>query len=216
MKLIDRFVTAVPFVCLLAGLLLMLLLEDSTGIFGGLILITAGCVELGRRRLLHHTYGRTHRSAAALLARSVAKPKTDALRQMRWREAYDSGHPVIDTQHKKLFEIGDRLIHAVQRTHTRAKVEAILDELVEHIEEHFKTEEAVLAGSGHPITKEHLDSHVEMLEHAKSLRDRYRSRHVHMQELVSFIANDVVAEHIIKEDLKFSLQSGGALTPSAA
>ncbi len=143
---------------------------------------------------------------AAQLAKHVARPRTRTLAQMRWRQAYECGHPVIDGQHRQLFDIGDRLIDAVQRAHARERIESLLAELVEHIEEHFRTEEAVLARTGYPLSDEHLSIHDGLLQQAASLSGRYHERTVEAEELVSFVANDVVAAHIIQEDLKFALQ----------
>jgi hypothetical protein len=44
------------------------------------------------------------------------------------------------------------------------------------------------------------------LSRSQSLRDAYRSHQLDLGELVGFITYEVIAEHIIKEDLKFALK----------
>ena len=113
---------------------------------------------------------------------------------------------MIDQQHKRLFRIGDKLINAVLKNKDREVVEDLMEELNEHIEYHFKTEEAVMARTRFPLGDEHKLQHTDLLARARDLRERYRSDEIDASALVGFIAYELVSEHIIQQDLKFALK----------
>jgi len=129
-----------------------------------------------------------------------------ALTELRWRPSFETGHPIIDRQHSALFDIGNRLINAVRSQTGRIEIELLLDELVAHITEHFATEEEVLARTGFPLSRRHKEIHRELLERSRELRSWYRAGQLAASELVGFIADDVIANHILKEDMKFALK----------
>lgn len=126
---------------------------------------------------------------------------------IRWRQSYECGHPVIDTQHRELFDMGNELINAVLDGKPKAGIEYLLHELVEHVRDHFTSEEAVLRRTRYPHIEEHQALHRGLLQHAKDLEERCRKGVLPMSELVGFVAYDVIAAHIIHDDLKFALRS---------
>ena len=208
----DQLYQALPFVYIGAGLLAMLILWNMVAVASGVLLIAAGAIEMTRRR-------RDGRELEAAETRNTSRmradregPQTRALMQITWRKSFECGHPVIDAQHRQLFEIGDTLINAVMKNKTKAHIEFLLDELTEHIQAHFSTEEAVLARTRFPLSQKHRVHHTELLQKAQGLRDSYRQGLLDVSELVGFIAYDVITEHILSEDLKFALKEARAAT----
>ena len=133
------------------------------------------------------------------------KETAAALRELRWRRSYETGHPIIDQQHSALFDLANKLIHAVHSEKHRIDIELLLDEFVAHIKEHFATEEEVLARTGFPLSERHKEVHHALLARARELRKWYGAGRLAASELVGFIADDVIADHILKEDSKFAL-----------
>jgi hemerythrin-like metal-binding protein len=202
----DQLYQALPFVYIGAGLLVMLLLQNMMAVVSGVLLIAVGTLEVMRRRRDGREREAAETRHASRLHADREGPQTQALMQIAWRKSYECGHPVIDAEHRRLFEIGDTVINAVMKNKTRAHIEFLLDELTEHIQAHFSTEEAVLARTRYPLTQEHRGHHMELLQKAQGLRDSYRQGLLDVSELVGFIAYDVITEHIINEDLKFALK----------
>jgi hemerythrin-like metal-binding protein len=126
---------------------------------------------------------------------------------IRWDRSFECGHPVIDAQHRRLFGIGNQAIDAVFTKKSRAEMEILLDDLVDHIDEHFRTEEGILAKTGDPVLNQHQEIHRLLLVKAKSMRDRYRSGQINIHDVVTFIIFDVLTEHIINEDRKFAVET---------
>ena len=140
-------------------------------------------------------------------APKLDEPDPDTnLVMIRWRSAFECGHPVIDRQHRELFNIGNELINSVLGRRPKHDIELLLRELVEHIKEHFATEEDVLSRTRYPLSDEHRNIHGNLLERARDLEERYRTGQLAVSDLVGFISYDVISAHIVNEDLKFALQ----------
>lgn len=202
----SRFFRALPYLYVAAGVGMVLMWRSQLAIIGGLILVAVGALELVRRARFRPEQepaeSRSHTRARA----DAEGHSTQALMQISWRKSFECGHPVIDEQHRNLFNIGDGLINAVLKNKSRNHIEFLLDELTQHIELHFVTEEAAMARTRFPLSDVHRAHHHELLERARALREGYRQGHLDVSELVGFIAYDVITEHIIREDLKFALR----------
>jgi hemerythrin-like metal-binding protein len=194
---------ALPSVYVCAGLLTMAVLRNWAAAFSGLAWISAaGIVWVLRyryRSAFNHSAGRMDVPEAA---REAARGRV--LTEVVWRPSFECGHSVIDAQHRRLFGLGNELIEAVSTNKARGDIEWLLDELVDHITDHFCTEEAVLAKTKHPITEEHQEIHRNLLSKAADIRDRAVRGELPTTDLVGFIVYDVITDHITTEDLKFS------------
>ena len=195
-----------PFVYLGGGLVTLFAMDTAIGYASGLLLVAAGVVEWARR-------GPGNRPAQESGARPPAPtPAIDEseagakLMTIRWRKSYECGHPVIDDQHRELFDISNDLINSVLLRKPKTDIELVLQELVEHIRHHFSTEEAVLARTRYPLTDEHREIHHLLLARARNLEERYRAGLLAVGDLVAFISYEVISAHIITEDLKFALR----------
>jgi hemerythrin-like metal-binding protein len=122
--------------------------------------------------------------------------------QLSWSTALECGHPVIDGQHRRLFGIANEAINLLLAKQPKEQEEPLLDKLVAHLEEHFSTEEAVLAEASDPTFAEHCEHHQSLLAKAKAMRDRYHNDKIFTREMVDFLATEVISEHIMKEDLQ--------------
>lgn len=200
----DGIYNALPYLYMAVGILTIAWLGNGMAIFSGLTLIAAG----GTVWLLRYQYRRDARQGAPASGdggRSALLDATDGgLVRISWRSAYECGHPVIDEQHRQLFDLSNELINAVLEWKPKSHVEAMFNQLVDHITDHFCTEESILARSRNALTAEHQQIHRALLAKAVSLRDRYRQDDIEVGELVGFLVYDVVTQHIIRDDSKFA------------
>ena len=68
------------------------------------------------------------------------------MRRRPWLEAYESGDPVIDAEHRDLFDLGNALIAAAIEQYAEPGFwRAMLDKMLAHLIQHFQSEEAVMA-----------------------------------------------------------------------
>ncbi len=121
-----------------------------------------------------------------------------------WHISYACGDPTIDNEHRKLFKLANNLIDSAFTRKEKPKVfESDLERLLAHVSQHFADEEAILARNYYHDLGAHAHSHKMLLEHAQKLRKSALAGGVTIGELVNFLAEEVVAQHMLKTDRKF-------------
>ncbi|MDP2876177.1 MAG: diguanylate cyclase [Holophaga sp.] len=126
-----------------------------------------------------------------------------------WREAAECGNAVIDAQHRALFEGANTLLSAVLDGKPKEAVGPLLEKLLGEIANHFRDEEDILRKAGFPFAESHGKCHTELVAKAMGLTERWERNELPLGELFSFLAYDVVAQHILREDRKFFPYVGG-------
>lgn len=190
-----------PFIYFAAGIGGALGTRNAAGIASGVALCSAGLAIWNLRR--------TYRKAKAEEAKAEAlRAISGAMSESRvinlvWKPSFNVGHDVIDRQHRRLFEIGNDLINSLLSRKPKGDVELLLDELLHDIKEHFQSEEEIMASYNNPISDAHKDIHANLLARVQRMREKFHDDVLSTSELVGFLTCDVVADHIIKEDLKF-------------
>lgn len=108
---------------------------------------------------------------------------------IEWSEAYATGIPSIDDQHKRLFGYFGELGAAID-THDRQRAKKVIDGLVAYTVEHFAHEEALMLSCGFLGLADHAKAHGalshQMLQFANRTDER-RDR-----ELLEFVSGWLV------------------------
>ena len=120
-----------------------------------------------------------------------------------WHNTYDSGEASIDAQHRTLFEYANSLITAVIEGRPKDEVAPLVHALIGEIVTHFGNEESILQAVGFPGAGEHAKVHTQLLQQAIALAEKYDRGELGIGELFSFLAYDVVAQHMLADDRKF-------------
>jgi diguanylate cyclase (GGDEF)-like protein/hemerythrin-like metal-binding protein len=118
-----------------------------------------------------------------------------------WQEGYECGEPTIDAEHRELFRLANLLIDAA--VDPQPGVNEALDTLIAHVQRHFADEEAILEGLHYAHFEEHRRAHAGLLKRAGALRDSVRSGEGRLGAVVEFLAQDVVARHLVAADRAF-------------
>lgn len=189
---------SLPYLYIASGLLVLFGLGNAIGVFSGLMLVSAGVI-VWRSRTRYRRSRRVVRPRPMPAPAPAAEAPGSGLASMVWRKEYESGHPFIDAQHRGLFESGNALLNAILENQAKLDVELKLDDMIEQVEKHFRDEEAILADEKRPVGDEHAEHHRQLLVRARSLSDSYHKGEMAVGDLFEFIANDVVALHIVKE-----------------
>ena len=84
-----------------------------------------------------------------------------------------------------------------------AEVNAIIDAFLRDMAQHFQDEEAILAAAAHPGTAEHAALHRELVKGVGTLTGQFRAGLVGINELLRFLAHDVLAKHALDADRGF-------------
>ncbi|MHC4442627.1 MAG: bacteriohemerythrin [Planctomycetota bacterium] len=76
-----------------------------------------------------------------------------------WTEDYSVGIPKIDDQHKQIISMINRLIEQPEATSDSEIVSDIVMEMTQYAQQHFQTEEQLMADHGYPDFDEHKQQH---------------------------------------------------------
>ena len=122
---------------------------------------------------------------------------------MIWTEDYSVGIEELDRQHRKLFELINKLSdHTVELSSLGEKSD-ILNELISYAIEHLEYEESLLTEHGYPETDNHKEKHAHYLEKFNALlKDSKSGEEVFSDDLVSFLQN-WWRHHVLEEDMKY-------------
>ncbi len=193
---------SLPYIYFAVGCFVIVVLQNGWAIFSGCAWIIAGVMALGVRA--------ERRKAARGGGAGVANGSAVQLRgldsgslEVSWSDAYQSGNRDIDAQHRSLFDTGNALLDAINRGRAQTEVETLLGRLIEEVRAHFAFEENLLDKWGHPAAKGHKVVHQRLLAKAQEMRDRSRLGLLTLSDFIGFFVNDLLLQHIVKEDRKF-------------
>ena len=93
-----------------------------------------------------------------------------------WQESYSISVPEIDDQHKNLFAIGDTLYRAAFARETHRNLSELLDRLLVSSQQHFATEERLMASSAFPDYAQHKQAARPLRRESRLLTPGIRDR----------------------------------------
>lgn len=120
-----------------------------------------------------------------------------------WDPAWNSGNRTIDSEHKELLKLGNEIIDMAAREQSFEAALPYLDNVIRHVETHFRHELQILARIGYPGYDEHARIHTALMEQIRFLRESYRETKIRSTVFFSFIVEDIILDHLKNEDRKF-------------
>ena len=122
---------------------------------------------------------------------------------MNWSPAYESGNAQLDSEHQALFERSNHLLRAILDNRSKQEIMDLIGLLVEEVQHHFADEEAVLRAIGYDQAQSHHELHQWLMARAEQFSDRFARDQLGVGELFAYLANELVAQHILIEDRKY-------------
>jgi hemerythrin-like metal-binding protein len=202
----DWIYEAIPYVYFIIGLAVILVLRNNWAFFSGIAWMLAGMAVLTMRLKHRKALSRPGATDAvhATGNRTLQIQRLDSGSiGLVWSKAYECGNTTIDQQHRSLFEKGNALLDAFSNKRKQHDLESSFDTLLHDIKKHFATEEEMLEVFDHPQARAHKQVHDDLLAKATTLRQMARDRKLTVGDLLGFIVNDLVLEHMTKDDRKF-------------
>jgi len=121
-----------------------------------------------------------------------------------WNDKYSVEVNEIDIQHKKLFEIANRLFEAMKAGESKSVMTRVLMELEDYTKYHFKKEEAYMKEFGYEAYPQHRKEHNYFVKKISQFRDDYKNGKVTISiELMTFLSNWLI-NHICVIDKSYS------------
>jgi len=81
-----------------------------------------------------------------------------------WSSTIESGHALMDKQHKELFEHINKFFDSLNNEISREETIETLNYLVEYVGHHFRTEEELMQEISYPYFKKHQTEHRQIVE----------------------------------------------------
>lgn len=120
-----------------------------------------------------------------------------------WQPSWNSGNIKIDQQHKALLEIGNEYIEMNLNKEAHHLMIEKIDELIEHVMEHFVDEEKILFDLNYSDVHHHVSAHKELINKANLLKQKILSGELNVMDAFEFIVSDVIMDHMLQEDVKY-------------
>jgi hemerythrin-like metal-binding protein len=120
-----------------------------------------------------------------------------------WRITDECGNATIDEQHRKLFEDANELLPAMIGGHPKDECLTLINRLLTDVLNHFRDEEVILRAAEYPFFVHHRHCHVDLLAKATALAEKYSRDKMKPGELFSFLAYDIIAQHMFIEDRRY-------------
>ncbi len=120
--------------------------------------------------------------------------------QFTWDDSYSVNNAELDSHHKKLFNLFNKMCEECSRAEDDKRKDTIIDELVSYADYHFEAEEKYMAGIGY----EDMDNHIRM--HRYFTQKTFEMRQVNTnntKELIDFLGN-WLRRHVMEEDKKIA------------
>lgn len=119
-----------------------------------------------------------------------------------WSSRFETGIPIIDTQHKALFEAVNKLADSFKNGTASAQVKASMDFLVKYTVEHFRTEEKYMREIDYPKLTSHMAEHAQLVAKAQGLQAKLAEGKPVTLEVTTFLA-DWLKHHINEVDMGY-------------
>jgi len=123
--------------------------------------------------------------------------------ELQWEDAYASGHPLIDAQHRRLFELANSLLAALTQDLPREETRLRWNRLKAHTAQHFSDEERILARAAFPRLEEHAQEHQQLLLQGQAFQDDFARGALDLGRCVAFLVVDLVRGHLLQEDRSY-------------
>ena len=120
-----------------------------------------------------------------------------------WSEVFETGIPVIDEQHQRLFAMINEFHDAMKERRGREKIGEVLDFLGDYVCRHFQEEEKLMAEHKYPAYLQHKHVHDSLAKKVNKLIAGYKRGDTTLTIETSQLLVDWIKEHIEGCDMPY-------------
>ncbi|HIW35665.1 MAG TPA: hemerythrin family protein [Candidatus Treponema faecavium] len=128
------------------------------------------------------------------------------MKHIPWNDLYLVGHELIDLQHKKLFEIAERMyVLILERRLDAQELKHIIADLSDYAKYHFSCEEMLMQEVQFPFIRSHRQQHIKINERvAATIQDFENGIDIDIEQLYLFLVHWLV-DHITLMDKQIAM-----------
>ena len=122
---------------------------------------------------------------------------------VEWDDSYSVNVKIIDKQHQRLFAMINELDESVTSGKDETKIGKYLNELVEYLFTHFRTEEEYFEEFNYPELDYHLKEHLDFTKKVVEFRRGYEQGEMQLAAKVVEYLKEWITDHIMKTDMLY-------------
>jgi hemerythrin len=123
--------------------------------------------------------------------------------KFKWKDEYCLGNDTIDAEHKKLFDIANKVFSTKTSEFTLDEIKNILNQLFDYVRYHFKHEEEYMKEISSGELDYQKEKHAEIISEMNTMLKETKG--INMLELkLAYIMQKWVLVHIIEDDMKIT------------
>ncbi len=124
--------------------------------------------------------------------------------KVHWEDSYAIGIRYIDDQHKKLFDLVNKLYDLKDNANIKEEIREILYAFRDYTIIHFKDEEEYMKSISYPKLQEHKHKHKKIIDSLVQIINTPATLGI-IKTKMRVIAKRVLVDHIVEEDHKIAL-----------
>ncbi len=128
---------------------------------------------------------------------------------IHWEPSYDTGQPLVDTEHRLLVFLFRKLDVAIKTRQPDKVVQRIVLEVRRCVEFHFVSEENLMRETEYPGYESHRMAHVKLLNELNAFIAKLTENLEFPEDLLGFL-NEWLVEHIARYDQQVARHVSGA------
>lgn len=121
-----------------------------------------------------------------------------------WKDNYSVGINIIDAQHIHLVKIRNELHDALQESQNKEIINQILQNLVDFVHFHFKTEEELMVKYDFKEYTIHRYEHEKLTDEMKRVHNDYIDGNIRISPQLTSFFKDWLMDHIVAKDKKLA------------
>ena len=126
------------------------------------------------------------------------QPGSGSMSHFVWQQQYEMGDDLVDSQHKNLFDLADKLV----ASRTKEELLHNIEPLYQHVKEHFNAEEALMKKTNYRGFQGHEKEHNRMLKKLIEMDNKISNDNWNQSEVLDFVG--IWGKHIIHSDMSFN------------
>ncbi|MDD2969046.1 MAG: diguanylate cyclase [Lachnospiraceae bacterium] len=122
---------------------------------------------------------------------------------LKWKKSWECGENKIDEQHRELFRLSGNFANNNAFHKDREKAVSYLEQIIQHVIEHFEYEESALSKAGYQDLNRHKKIHGNLIKKANEMKELYSYGSIDSIKVFTFLFDEVIIGHLLSEDIKF-------------
>ena len=118
-----------------------------------------------------------------------------------WNDDYCIGHDVIDSEHKRLFEIAGQILAINNPVLDTPVIKKLVNQLYDYMKTHFENEENYMTSVVYSDTGTHTEKHAEIISEMNDIL-RLSKNFIQIENRLVPLMRKWLLDHILNEDLK--------------